>query len=1602
MSRLPVLLLAFLLFRQGKSSAESLALVRDSTVVTAQTLQDDVPVKLTPVSPGREVTAILLIDTFQSDDMLRVRHAIQAAFPGAHALNVSNSGGDAGTLLTALGVVASSLPSNWAPAVIIGRLPTPTSDEAWLTSWLTDAFTRQRARVSFWSLDGSAPAWAQNLTAATAGTVATSGLNALRPMSNDHSSVLFEASWANTLKSGAWPYTAELKTGAGERLPPIQMMMLAPGFAPPLGPYLAARANLRASGANDEEAMRKVLEWNPADVDALRQLAKICAQRNGAKESAVLWRRLAEITPRDGAAWAELGFASYSAESYDSAGQALLRAGMLGVKNRATLETQARLHIRRNDFANALALLDEALVDDKNAQSLWLLRADCALRLNRWPAQAGSLERALALGPAPIERNTELIAAYLAAGQPERALPHLRVATGRLPPEAAIRAQYAAFWEQSHDPAAAETLWKSALESDAKFEPAYAGLGQHYLDARRPADAMRIADKGLEAAPGSLRLILIKESALENLGDLYGARRLLNDRAKAAKQIELLRRRARLEDYYGSDGAAAYLGLLHAQIETGAPQIEVVETCRRGLIVALRTESLDAAKTFAGKLAAAGDPSGLSLLEQKRSAAGNRADILGGSDALHFLVLGSAKSRPDRILIDYCRALNAATSDLAPTAVKAKWQRTGAAIHEYFARVSALAALGARKQDRVEILLSLRNKADRQRTEKALGILGLKMKNGKAGLTVESAEGKSQIKKQDTLAALAIDDQGIQEALAAGKSYTLKIEVDSVPVFPAPDLWQKAFYESGRYPGGFVEALVTDTRLPQLYVALNSMDRAAAEALLTAVPLRALAERFTAPLSMFSAALAMNGSQAEVPGGNNAYTVWQQLAGVSPAEAVPFFEALLKKDDGRLIAFFYTLSELDPAHQLFFTRSPARAKRFYDLFRESAEMRHGGERRLSSSSFAEFLREVPLNEDGSVDFPGAPEVWMVAKGHNAAGSSVAKMTRKIKRAAAPDDEDEILIRLANTEYKAQHREQSELANFVAVSRIDAERDEPMDPDSALLLAQGYASFGGLYPYFTALGDFEAADYQKAFAVATKIAGADVVTANSYLGEWHSFLAMLALLHESGLAPPRDVIQLYRTAAERFATAKDDADWNIASLSALDDLARRAAPDTPSHDAAIRALLVGAGASEKDYRQLLALQKVPSLDALFSIWTSVAKAANRPAAVEEAQRALSTLAVLTPPKAWKLYGESKKSLDRYQTAEAQAILLKLRETLAKRKRNQNEIAKLSAQLMAAFNPWTELAMAGTIYARYLDPTDLIVSEDPMLLRKHQFVSLMARNGKPLWFTPANLAISSEGQGSYFTGGLAEFSLAAGQARAAGNHLGGSGGEAFAAAVFASVRATDWRGVTTAGLQSFGASVRLAREWIVESAASPAMHRELEQDSRGLLSLTRRKMLLEGIDRRDWSAVWQSVSVGDLHFFGDAVVQRAPKDLWTSPALQAMKQAAVHARELDALGSVAPSLSGCAQTRLRRYEPYEEYERYAFPNRLAERLAELKLYLAWLADASAWPPGAVAALSAPVANTLLSNVAMRDMWDWDGALDSFRSLNAEKLEPLLNLQ
>ncbi len=496
--------------------------------------------------------------------------------------------------------------------------------------------------------------------------------------------------------------------------------------------------------------------------------------------------------------------------------------------------------------------------------------------------------------------------------------------------------------------------------------------------------------------------------------------------------------------------------------------------------------------------------------------------------------------------------------------------------------------------------------------------------------------------------------------------------------------------------------------------------------------------------------------------------------------------------------------------------------------------------------------------------------------------------------------------------------------------------------------------------------------------------------------------------------------IYRKALERYSKAQGSPEWTEASLKSMDELTHLTAGRAASREAALETLLLGndeeiavrLGAElvtinpvahrQKAFRRVLELQKAPSLDALFAIREALSELPGNPRGVEAIQKQLQTFVTLTPQKAWKSEGLEKKCLERYETLEANKSVVKLREKLAKNKHNPADVAKIAAELLGELEPWVQLAMTGQVYARYLDPSDLIVSEDSMLLRKHEFVELGPAVKKNSFWSASLFNPSSEGEGSFFVGGLAEFSLAAGNARASGNHLGGPNGEAISAALLGSIRATDWRPLTAPALQAFAARVRLAREWVVESAVSPPMRIDLEQQSLGLLSLTRRAKLIDGIVNRDWLGIWESISLTDLYFLGDSLLDHSSAQLWKSPSLMAMKRAAGSSGHIDGLGQVAPHLSGCMEPRLRRYEPYEEYQRYFHPDRIAERVAELKVYLAWVADSQAWPPQAIGAVAPSAADAVLSKLHLGDSRDWGSALEAYRGLKVDTLEFLLSKQ
>jgi hypothetical protein len=106
----------------------------------------------------------------------------------------------------------------------------------------------------------------------------------------------------------------------------------------------------------------------------------------------------------------------------------------------------------------------------------------------------------------------------------------------------------------------------------------------------------------------------------------------------------------------------------------------------------------------------------------------------------------------------------------------------------------------------------------------------------------------------------------------------------------------------------------------------------------------------------------------------------------------------------------------------------------------------------------------------------------------------------------------------------------------------------------------------------------------------------------------------------------------------------------------------------------------------------------------------------------------------------------------------------------------------------------------------------------------------------------------------------------------------------------------------------------------------------------------------------------------------------------------------AEQMDVFGQVAPELNGVAAPKLEPYLPYEEYLRN-LPTRVAQRAAEIKLYLAWLADNGAWSPQQLVDAAPAAADAVMKRVVARDLWDWQAVISAYRSLDSDILKESL---
>jgi Tfp pilus assembly protein PilF len=1434
--------------------------------------------------------------------------------------------------------------------------------------------------------------------------------------------------WGPTAGFRVAPVSARLESPGSDPMPARSFPWIWSSDGRPLpapqeyAEFLQRRAQvLKASGessaagsavAPDVAAdLSKLLALNPYDPESLNLATDFADRSRDYAAAARYAARIAELEPANGPNFARLGFFRWQTGDTPGAEHDFLRARELQADHPQSAAILGDIRSERKDYPGAATEYQEAVRREPDRIELWLKLADVQQARGRKPEVALAIEEVLKRRPDMWDRRTQVIDYYLEAADGAQALRQVHAGIAMLPADAALVTRFALYSERLDQPKDAESLWSRVIELDHANERAYYSLAQLRARAHEWDRALAAAEAGAAAVATSARLHALRVDALNALGRIDDARRVARNAADQVPDSALFGRTAAFEDRYGKDSPRYYKSQVEAMRSANQPETAWRGPAERGLLASIREQQSETCAWFAALLA-----SKLCGPDTTASAAAAIA-IPGGTRALLFTAHGPAKSSSKTFLADFSRTISATEVGLDQKSA----EQYRASLIDYFHLLAELKTMGSAAAGKTDVRLSLENNKSRQLTERVLEMLGWHSRRQNGKTVVEPVTKGEKRKHQDLASALAVDVVAMQENLQSGKEFVLEIPEERVEIFPDEGQWRSQFYPNEHYASGFLEALVRNPEMASLYSALSGLTPEVADLLATS-GMKYMAEKYGRLLNEYSSCLEVSLGRVHAPGGDTAIPIWAALAGVSPDLAGKFIRALLDKDEGRLIRFYFLLSQLDYSRQRFFTVSQKRTQAFYEVFRQSSQVEGRQSLSINSATIEDLFRELPLDPQGRILFPGGPAVWMVAKNQSSSVQSTERRLNKLSRVTTPDVEDDILLRLIRTEFSDKGSRVAAWQNFLAVVRVDAARTEaggdPLDEESALLLAEKYVANRGLYGYFAGLKALDAAHYREVLGFGEKIPALDRKKANIAAGVFQSALYLLSAAECSGRIAPAKTGALLLDFIRAMNQDASPAQVSRASLTFLGAYMDAAGADRNSPSLsevlapAVANQAIDAGDGHpvnpretilKDYARVIELQRVPRLNDLLKIHgalSDLASAKGDPhASVGILTDAAAGIQDVEIPKKLKLPDSDLELLKSSQAARFTELNLEFTKEVAKKKIDPKHLRETADEYWDALAFRAVVALAGQIYAANFRPDDLLVAEDTLFLRKHQFVPWVAAGRE--YLKAAELEVSSDTGGSRITGGFEGISTVAGRVAASNLRDVEPTAAYISWAVLGSVRATDWSRVGQSTLRAVAVQIHAAQDWLVLAAREDRLYEAVGTATYGLLSLNRRARLLLALHSRDWNGVWSSVSVSDLFFLaGRLRAQLAKADAQSaSPAIDEYLASTGIPGGTAALGPTLQHLRTRPATGMVELPPYEQVAVQSFPVYLAERVAEFKIYLVRLFAEHSLPAAALPAVAESAARAVLGDIQMTNLKDWQAVLDAYEGFDGARLKEVM---
>ena len=1143
-------------------------------------------------------------------------------------------------------------------------------------------------------------------------------------------------------------------------------------------------------------------------------------------------------------------------------------------------------------------------------------------------------------------------------------------------------------------------------------------------------EAERVVETGLNAEPMSLRWHLLKADLLVRQDRPLELRQALETSyVVAPENVEVLTRLAHCRDIYGDDAASIYAALAQRLEAQHAPTTQVIPVLERALLTALRDGDSELAARVEEKL----DALGQSQARKQQPNAPLQPSTLripGGIRALASVARMPSAGSPQAFVTHYADRI----ARLVQGSNKSSTKQTLEEFKDYFQTLAALEAAARSTGDSFELSLDLKE----EQTKKILQLLGWRLKQRGRKLLLELGDHPMDARRQVILSALEIDQAAMKSQLESGRTFLLTIQSERASVAPDETFWLKQVPNKQPASGQLLEAFLDHPHLARLYAALGILTEETRCQVLLAADAKALLNRYSDLLYAHAEALLVEGGELVVPGGPPARPFWEDLAGASPREPARFIASLLQKDDGKLLAYYHLIARLRVPNQRFLTRSATRLKTFLKAFpfseRQALKV-HSFARH--DVQFEEMLRQLPLDAQGHIDFPGGPDVWRVSR----AAANGARPVGSLRQPSSAAEEDEILLPLLAARHNRNTQQSPLVEAFLGLVRLQRHRHQPMDELLAALLLQKHSQYQHLFPYLASLPELTISEIALLFEAAKHLEGLGSSQLNLAVGEFHSLIQWLIVLSGNNALRDGDAARLFAELCRGFWHANTDADFAAHSCEMVLKIASAVQKPSLHHGGTV---LIGSNGVDRSTRatdlalpdvedilfrsvagvpqerefafgnrnlrlnypawrkqqmqELLDLQGISSLNVLLAIYQSINALirGGQPAreAVKQIGNLLSELREPDPAGWQRLSETQRKTVVATQKRDLLECLIKMQKLLEK---GSHDLQSLATEFTGMLNPHVQVTLLGWTYAFYFSPRDLILASDPWFVRRHQFFE--ASSGKETIWAPTQVRSYVSG-GSYLSGGLAQIAATAGEVGLVGRDAGGSVGSdtassKMAAMQLASLRSIPWAAVDEHGPRQLALKSLFGRELLAEAIRNPEVQAELSEPLLHLIGLRRRAEVYQALANRDLAGAFRLLSISDLYFLADSQWRHDGVARWTdSPLGNALEQEAKRqcSRQVSWFGGYQAS-DGCVRSHLVDLGPYEDHEGFWRQNRMAERLSAIGLDLAVGAYRLGLPVDGLALLAETAVHQTARRALMKDRDDWEAALQALRSLRLE---------